>query len=427
MLFNSSVHQSRQVRLQGAWGSMLKKDDLVLVHSGHPLVKPGGLDQTYDFLPHPSYFWLTGHRRPQGVVAFSLDSGWREYQRPLSPVDIVWEGDEHNFHCDHSLKDLKQVLTSGKFRRVLHLGAPGLEWKNQDGELALGLSIVLDQTRRHKDSAEVELIEKIAGFAGVGYNKLKSEIKSGISERELQIHYESAVLMAGAEKMPYGSIVGSGENSAILHAVPSSKKLNSGDLVLVDAGADLQDYCVDITRVFAVDENFSSRQQEIYDIVLQAQTECIEMCRPQTQWRDVHMHSARVIAEGLSQFKIWQGSVDAALESGAISVFYPHGVGHLVGLKVRDTGCPENLNPQRYYGARLRVDLMLKENYLLTVEPGCYFPRAFIESQEYREKYKDIINWQEADKWKDFGGIRIEDDILITAQGPRNLTACVPK
>lgn len=425
MLFTDEVYQTRQTKVASAWKDLLGASDLILVHSGVAVQKPGGLDQTYDFLPHPSYFWLTGHRRAEGVMAYSLSEGWIEYQRPLSPVDIVWEGAEGNFECEHSLEDLKKKTAGGTYKRILHLGQPAQGMAVD--EITRELSIRLDQVRRRKGPEEVRLIRQIADMANAGYTALKNAIRPGITERELQLHYENAVLMAGAEKMPYGSIVGSGENAAILHAVPTSKKVAAGELILVDAGGDVEDYCVDITRMFAVDGKFTSQQKDVYDLVHQAHKESVKMCRPGTQWRDVHMKSARVIAEGLKQWGIWKSSVDAVLESGAISVFYPHGVGHLVGLKVRDTGNPENTNPQRYYGSRLRVDLALEKDYLITVEPGCYFARAFIEDQTIRENYKDHINWAEAEKWKTFGGVRIEDDILITDGEAQSLTDCVPK
>lgn len=427
MLFAESVYQDRQKKVANAWSRLLGPKDLVLVHSGEALQKPGGLDQTYPFLPHPAYFWLTGHRRDEGVMAYSLSEGWVEYQRPLSPVDIVWEGDEGNFACEKTLEDLGALLKGGAYQNVLHLGLPPQGTSGGPDDLVRSLAIALDQTRRRKGAEEVQLIRRIAGMARKGYEALQAALKPGVSERELQLHYENAVLMAGAEKMPYGSIVGSGENAAILHAVPTARKVAAGELVLVDAGADVEDYCVDITRVFAVDGKMTSRQKDVYDLVHTAHSEAVRMCRPGTQWRDVHMKSARVIAEGLQQWGIWKGSVDSALESGAISVFYPHGVGHLVGLKVRDTGNPENTNPQRYYGARLRVDLALEKDYLITVEPGCYFARAFIEDREIREKYQAQINWDATDKWKDFGGIRLEDDILITGDAPVSLTDEVPK
>lgn len=430
MIFLSAVYQERQHRLAKSWSTLLKPDDLVLVCSGEPVQKPGGLDQTYDFFPHPAYYWLTGHRRPRGIMAYSPTTGWTEYQRPLSPVDIVWEGSEGNFRCEHTLIELEEILKRSLHSRVIRLGSPDTSWgmnSDSDREFAWQLSLALDKTRRKKDEAEVQLIQKIAQMANAGYTRLQERLREGVTERELQLHYEHAVLLAGAEKMPYGSIVGSGENAAILHAVPTSKKIQKGELVLVDAGADIEDYCVDITRVFAVDGLWNSRQQVIYDLVLKAQTEAIAMCRPQIQWKDVHIKTARVIAEGLDQLGFWKSSVDAALESEAIAVFYPHGVGHLVGLKVRDTGCPEVTQAQRYCGARLRVDLPLEENFLVTVEPGCYFARAFIEDGGIRNKYKDIINWSVVDTWKDFGGVRLEDDILVTLEGPKNLTSCVKK
>lgn len=424
MLFAENAYQLRQSKVAQAWKSQLDSQDLVLVHSGTSVQKPGGLDQTYDFLPHPSYFWLTGHRRAEGVMAYSVSEGWVEYQRPLSPVDIVWEGAEGNFECEHSLVDLQKKLQGGAYKRVFHLGQTAD--KSFEAE-ARELSVKLDQVRRCKDAEEVQLIRRIAAMANEGYKALQAALRPGVTERSLQLHYENAVLLAGADKMPYGSIVGSGENAAILHAVPTQKKVVAGEMVLVDAGADVEDYCVDITRVFAVDGKLTGQQQDVYDLVHEAYKASVEMCRPGTQWRDVHMKSARVIAEGLNQWGLLKSSVDAVLESAAISVFYPHGVGHLVGLKVRDTGHPENLNPQRYYGARLRVDLELKENYLITVEPGCYFARAFIEDSEIREKYKDHINWSVAEKWKTFGGVRLEDDILITSGVPESLTNIVPK
>jgi Xaa-Pro aminopeptidase len=124
---------------------------------------------------------------------------------------------------------------------------------------------------------------------------------------------------------------------------------------------------------------------------------------------------------------VMKGSVDSILETGAIAVFYPHGVGHLVGLRVRDTGHEENVNPKTYSGARIRVDLTLQENILITVEPGCYFIKTLINDKTNREKHKDFINWAETEKWLNIGGVRLEDDILITASGNSNLTAVVAK
>jgi Xaa-Pro aminopeptidase len=115
------------------------------------------------------------------------------------------------------------------------------------------------------------------------------------------------------------------------------------------------------------------------------------------------------------------------LEKEVSSAFFPHGVGHLVGLRVRDAGHEDNVNPKMYAGARLRVDIELEEGHFITVEPGCYFISALLDSNDIRNKYRDEINWDEVNKWKHIGGVRIEDDILITANGNDNLTIGVAK
>jgi Xaa-Pro aminopeptidase len=289
------------------------------------------------------------------------------------------------------------------------------------------IHIKVNALRRIKDEHEIQMILQIADMANAGYKKIKSFIRPGVTEREIQIEYEAEVYRHGAQTMPYGTIVGSGINSAVLHAVPTAKKVEQGDMVLIDAGADVFDYCVDITRVLPASGQFSPMQKSLYDIVKKAQDKVFEKSRIGTQWHDVHIASARVIAEGLKSLNIITGEIDSVLETGAISVFYPHGVGHLVGLRVRDVGCPENKNPKKYCGANLRVDLELKENFLITAEPGCYFIKALIDDAENRTNFKDFINWTEVEKWKGIGGVRIEDDILITQGAPRNLTAVVEK
>jgi Xaa-Pro aminopeptidase len=227
--------------------------------------------------------------------------------------------------------------------------------------------------------------------------------------------------------MPYESIVGSGTNGAILHALPTSRVVRQGELVLIDAGADRADYCVDITRVFPADGAMSSRQKSIFELVRSAQEQGIALCRPGVEWRDVHLTAARVMGQGLCDLGLLKCGIDEAIETGAVAVFFPHGVGHLVGLKVRDAGGTPNPEPKKYAGARVRVDMPLEENFIMTVEPGLYFIEALIRDGETRQSFRDQVNFAEAEKWLDFGGIRLEDDILVTSGGPQNLTGHIPK
>ncbi|OYZ11283.1 MAG: hypothetical protein B7Y39_19595 [Bdellovibrio sp. 28-41-41] len=260
-------------------------------------------------------------------------------------------------------------------------------------------------------------MRELGSIANKGYEKIKSFIKPGVTERAIQIEYEAEIQRYGSHGTPYDSIVGSGSNAAVLHAIPTLKKVQDGELVLIDAGAQINDYCVDITRVYPASGKFSLQQQSLYDLVLKAQLQAIDNCKIGMEWNQVHRITAKVITEGLVSMNIMKGSIDSILDTGAIAVFYPHGVGHLVG----------NLNPKFYCGARIRVDFPLKENMLITVEPGCYFIKTLINDATIREKFKDFINFSEAEKWLNIGGVRIEDDILITQGAADNLTAAVSK
>ncbi|MFN8845807.1 MAG: aminopeptidase P N-terminal domain-containing protein [Bdellovibrionales bacterium] len=414
--FSKNSIAERLKRSSEKLSGLIQDSEAFIIRSGQPITKPGGLDQTYNFIPHPTYYWLTGSRRPHQAALYSKKTGWVHFYSPVSQEEKIWEG------------ALDEMLLTSQNQTIQNLNKfikdEGLQIATFDRDFLLKNAV--DQVRRIKDQQEIALVEQLAQMALAGYQKISSLIRPGITEKEIQLEYELAVMRAGADSMPYESIVGSGTNSAILHAIPTHKRVQADDLILIDAGAAVQDYCVDITRIFTASGKMTSQQKDLYDLVLQSQIECIKICRPGLAWNQVHEKAARIIAQGLIDWKLFNGSVDSCLETEAISLFFPHGVGHLVGLRVRDTGHEENLNPKKYFGARLRVDLKMEENMLLTVEPGCYFIKELLHHPSNQEKYKSSVNFSEVDKWLNVGGVRIEDDILITSSGPRNLTAVVP-
>ncbi|MES2525643.1 MAG: aminopeptidase P family protein [Bdellovibrionota bacterium] len=420
MIFSPGSITERKRRTALALNTVLKDEDTVLVYSGTPIQKPGGHDQTYMFLPHPDYFWISGSRRPYGVSAYSKTEGWIDFVLPVTREEKIWEGGA-DVIPGKDLADFSPWMDKRDSKRVFNLTQESdeLEW--------LQVKEIFSRERRIKDAEEVDLILKLASIANAGYQKLKTSIRPGLTERQIQLDYETAVLYAGSEKFPYDSIVGTGSHSATLHAIPTSRIVKDTDHVLIDAGADLHDYCVDITRIFPANGKKSDRLKTIYDLVLKAQTESIAMCVPGTKWKDVHLKSARVMAQGLIDLGILKVNVEEAIQNNTISVFFPHGVGHMVGLRVRDVGGPYNPDPKKYAGARLRVDMVLEENHLMTVEPGLYFIEALLHDAETRRKFGDQVNWTEAEKWLDFGGVRIEDDILVTSRTPKNLTEVVEK
>lgn len=426
-IFDSQTIQNRRQRLKTVLDNFLGNNSLVLIASGDAIPKPGGLDQTYPFLPLPEYYWLTGLRRPWGVVAYSKSEGFVDFVQPVSDAERLWEGVEGNVE-GLNVADLNSWISKKKFQDIFLFGSHKI---SADSSLAaksrhLELQELINSVRRVKDEAEIALVKRCAQAALKGYEALEKFIRPGVTERDIQIEYESTVLRAGADKFPYDTIVGAGSNAAVLHFYPSKRVVKENDLVLIDAGADIEDYCVDITRVFSASGKFTSQQQAIYDIVKKAQAKSVSMCTPGTSWPDVHAASARIIAEGLKDLNILKCDAETALETQAVSVFFPHGVGHLVGLRVRDVGGIVTKPAQNYFGVNLRVDLTLKENYLITVEPGLYFVKNLLDNTENRSKYAELINWSEVEKWKDIGGVRIEDDILV-AETPQNLTESVKK
>ena len=424
MYFTSQDITARRQKLAAKWDELLNTGEAVLVYSGEPIQKPGGLDQNYDFIPHPAYFWLSGRRRESEVLLYSKDMGWVEFQKDIPAEEAVWEGERKDLLVSQPGKPKKELDdVVAKFSSVYRLGQSGtpVEGKTFD------LRTALDRERRKKDAAEVRFIEQLAEIAKHGYQRIQETVHPGITEKAVQLAYEGEVYTRGGHTMPYDTIVGSGTNSAILHALPTHKIIKENEYVLVDAGVDIYDYCVDITRMYYAGNNVSQQHKDLYQLILRAHEECMAMSKPGVMWRDVHMHAARITVDGLLQLGILKGNADELFERGVSSVFFPHGVGHLVGLRVRDAGHEENVHPKTYAGARLRVDIELEEDHLVTVEPGCYFISSLLNDERIRSKYKDEIVWDEVAKWQHIGGVRIEDNILITANGNKNLTIDVAK
>jgi Xaa-Pro aminopeptidase len=227
--------------------------------------------------------------------------------------------------------------------------------------------------------------------------------------------------------MAYDSIVGGGPNSAILHFAPTDRAFCDGELVLIDAGGEYRGYASDITRTYPVGEHLDPEQAQLHALVRMAEMSCIERCAPGVEWREIHLNASLVLAEGLVSFGVLRGTPESLVESGAVALFFPHGVGHLVGLGVRDAGgiiAERKDDPPPF--PNLRINLPLETGMVVTVEPGIYFVPAILSDPELRESHRDEVDWDRVDRMLGFGGIRIEDNVLITADGYEVLTAEVP-
>jgi Xaa-Pro aminopeptidase len=408
------------------WGLV---DEIVLIGAGDLIGVPGRGDRTYPFHAHSEYYYLTDRNRPGGVLAFDAQEGWFDFVVEVTEEERLWSGAVGGEPEGVPLSQLPVWLGARRERAVGCLGAaPSAELDVRcDAALSAELRLGLDAVRRPKDEIEVERMRVAERATSAAFAAAVAVLVEGSTERSVQVELETAALRAGAHGMAYDTIVGAGTNSAVLHFMPTDRRLNGGDLVLIDAGADYRQYACDVTRTYPVGGRFSPEQAELHAVVHAAEQAAIERCVPGTEWVDVHTTAAQVIAEGLVAFGVLRGEPSALVESGAVWLFFPHGIGHLVGLGVRDAHGPLPSRRDTPSAVKnLRIDLPLEPGYAVTVEPGVYFVPAMLQDADRRARYRDAVDWERVDGLLEFGGIRIEDNLLITDGGYEILTADIP-
>jgi Xaa-Pro aminopeptidase len=344
---------------------------VVLVAAGNQIPVPGRGDRTYPFRAHSEYLYLADRERPGGVLAYAPADGWVEFVAPVTAEELLWtglQGDREG--VPEGTRPLDELETWVGGRPVRRLGAA------TDADVELRDALI--HVRRPKDDVELERMRSAAEATRAGFEELVPLIAAGRTERELQVMLEAAFLRSGGDFLAFESIVAAGEHAAVLHFSPTARELRDADLLLVDAGAEYRGYASDITRTYPVGGTFGAEQALVHDTVRRAGEAAIAACRPGTEWHDVHRAAALVVAEGLAELGVLRGSPEALVESGAVTLFFPHGVGHMVGLGVRDTGAASDEVRQPPPGLpHLRVDIALRPRQAWTVEPGSTsFPRC---------------------------------------------------
>jgi Xaa-Pro aminopeptidase len=419
----ASYLDARRARAAAAWSLT---DELVLVGAGEPIGIPGGADQTYPFIAHAEYFWLADVECVGGVMAFDPKSGWVDFVPPVTEAERVWEGKTDN--TGTPVHELPAWLHARRGRPVVNLGAPLAGLPPAGGGRLEELRAALSHARRPKDAVELERMRRAAAATVAGFEKAKALIRPGITERAIQVELEAEFFRHGGDRTAYGTIVGSGANSGVLHFSPTDRVLKDGDVVLIDAGAEIGRYASDITRTYRAGKP-DGFFRDLYQVVLGVEERGVARCVKGAEWRDIHLAAGRELAEGLVALGILRGNVDSLIEQDAHALFFPHGLGHLVGLGVRDASgyLPGRQRSTRPGLSMLRTDLPLEPGYTITVEPGIYFIPALLNSPERRTKYKDAVAWSKVETLLDFGGIRIEDDVHVTDGAPEVLTAALSK
>ena len=401
--------------------------EAVLIGAGEPIPVPGRADRTYPFRAHSEYFYLTDRERPGGVLAFDEEEGWVDFVRPVSPEELLWEGalSETSGQGVTPVADLDRWVAARSGRRFATLGA-SIPRISPSPELTAELRRELNHVRRQKDAVELDRMRAAERTTAAGFSSIVALLRAGRTERELQVELEAEFFRHGADFLAFDTIVAGGPNSGVLHFAPSARALGAGELVLIDAGGEVRGYASDVTRTYPVSGSLTGEQAALHALVDRAGQAATRRCAAGTEFRELHRTAALVIADGLVDLGLLRGQADALVESGAVSLFFPHGIGHMVGLGVRDAGEvlpgrePEPGLP------RLRADLPLLPGHVVTIEPGIYFVPALVGDPDTRIRLRDQVNWDRADGMLGFGGIRIENNVRVAEDGHEVLTADIP-
>ncbi len=413
---------------------------------------------TYQFRQDSTFLYYTGIDLPDLVLLIDVDND-REILFGNDPdiSDIIWMGQlptMAEIAVGAAIPDtLPRAELPGRLaealrsRRRIHFLPPYRAERGQLLENLLGIQPVFAREhssvplitavvaqRSFKEKREIVEIEKALELTAAGYEKLLSGLRPGLRESDAVAAF-SEVFTAADCRFAFPPIVT--KHGETLHNHAHHNVLADGDMLLVDVGAEIgSHYAADITRTFPVSGRFSKRQQDVYQVVLAAQEKAISSMKPGISFREVHLLAAGVIAAGLKDLGLMRGDSAEAVSQGAHALFFPHGLGHQLGLDVHDmedlgeefVGYGEQLKRSSQFGlAYLRFAKPLVEGLVLTVEPGIYFIPELIASWQKEKKLEEFINYDRVAEYIDFGGIRLEEDVLVEIDRARILGRPIPK
>ena len=401
-------------QLRRALARRLAGRGLVHVEGGRPV--PRNFDVDYAFRQKSDFLYLTGVEEPGCHLV--LD-GAREtlFVPRIDAHHRVWEGHVPSPDEARRLFGVDRVMYADELPKVV---------KGKRAVKAADLRDALDELRAVKTEGELDLMREANRVSGDAHRSVMRLARPGMREYEIQAIFDAACLRAGLKHLAYPSIVAAGANGAVLHYRRNDAKLERGGMLLIDAGAELKGYAADITRSFPVDGKFTRRQRDVYQVVLETQKACIERARPGVVSADLHVFSMRMIADGLRSIGLLKGDVDGLVEGGAVRLFYPHGLTHMLGLDVHDTTGGKLRVMPNPTKVPVRFVAKLEPGFVITMEPGVYFIEALLKDPALRRKHKGSVDFAKAESFLDFGGVRIEDDIVVRDGPAENLTS-VPK
>ena len=418
-----NIYADRRSKL----GAMLPKNSAVVIAGA--AIQYRNADSSHAFRQDSNFWYLTGFNEPESTLVLLINESKDVQSIAFVPkkdaLKEIWDGyragpngavKDHGFdlafdntEIDEKLPDLlagyNQVFYPvGKSQK---LDADVIDWiktaRSKDRHSSpidiADASSKIGNERLIKDKDEIEIMKKACQISAEAHVEAMKFVKPGMNEQELEAFYQYQFSKRGGRFAAYTPIVAGGENACVLHYVENSKALKDGDLVLVDAGCEFELYASDITRTYPINGKFTAAQLAIYEVVLEAQQKSIEAVTVNNNVMDSQIISEKVITQGLIDLGILNGSMEELHETGAFKDFYMHKIGHWLGIDVHDAG--DYTEDGEY--------MKFKPGMVTTVEPGIYISSTAIVK----------------DQWKGIG-IRIEDNILVTAKGNQNLTDIVP-
>ncbi|MFQ5570081.1 MAG: aminopeptidase P family protein [Rhodothermales bacterium] len=451
-MFEADVYSRRRNRLKE------QVDSGLILFLGNEESPMNYADNLYRFRQDGSFLYYWGHDTPGMAAIIDVDEG-REVLFGHDPTldDIVWTGPQPSLSekarrvgvadslpVEKLPEAVSRVLTQGRTVHFLPpyrsdtffalerlLGRRSAQIKEQASPVLIDAVIAQREVKEEREIAEIETAVNISGEM---HTLAMRCARPGVNEREVAGALEGVALAHGrGVSFPIIFSI----HGETLHNHDPSNRMQAGNIAVCDCGATSPlHYAGDITRTIPVGGRFTDRQKDIYSLVLKAQMEAIAAIKAGVRFKDVHLLAATVQAQGLKELGLMKGDVDEAVAAGAHALFFPHGLGHMMGLDVHDmeslgedrVGYDDDVRRSAQFGlAYLRLGKSLRSGFVLTVEPGLYFIPTLIDQWKAEGKHAEYINYDRVEQYKGFGGIRIEDDVLVLDDGYRVLGKPIPK
>lgn len=451
-MFSDSLYRQRRDRLRS------QVEGGLILFPGHGESPMNYADNPYPFRQDSSFLYFFGLDFPNLAAVMDLEEGKEiVFGDDVTLDDLIWMGRQPTLKKRSEAIGVEEILPFGQLQsvveaavqrgRTIHFAPPcryenigrigevlGIEPARVADHVSEPLIRAIVGQRSVKSPEEIEEIESALEITFEMQTRAMAMAKPGVYEREVAGAMEGIALSWGG-RLAFPTIFSI--RGEILHNHFHGNRMSEGDLAVNDSGAETSlHYASDITRTLPIGGKFTEKQKDIYRIVLDAQEKAIEAVKPGVEFRRIHRLACELLVSGLQELGIMKGNPEEAVEAGAHTLFFPCGLGHMMGLDVHDmeglgedyVGYTESIKRKPEFGWRsLRLAKALEPGFVITVEPGIYFIPELMDRWEVERKHESFINYERLEKYRDFGGIRIEDDVLVVDDGCRVLGKRIPK